>query len=81
MSQRGVEQSVARRAHHPEAAGSSPAPATIEKAPILGLFPFLHCAHFGDFCNFTTKIRHFEIAVLDRIELPACFFDEYANWP
>ena len=28
---RGVEQSVARRAHNPEVVGSSPSPATIKK--------------------------------------------------
>jgi hypothetical protein len=27
----------------------------------------------------TTNLRHFEIMVWDRIELLACFFDEYAN--
>ncbi len=38
----GVEQLVARRAHNPEVAGSSPAPATKTKAPILVLLLFKH---------------------------------------
>ena len=38
-SRRGVEQSVARRAHNPEVVGSSPSPATIKKvAHISGRF-------------------------------------------
>ena len=44
---RGVEQMVARRAHNPEAAGSSPAPATahilIESLEIM--FLIIQCTH------------------------------------
>ena len=35
-SRRGVEQSVARRAHNPEVVGSSPSPATIKKVAHKG---------------------------------------------
>ena len=40
---RGVEQLVARRAHNPEVAGSSPVPATRipRAATVLGIFPAL----------------------------------------
>ena len=37
---RGVEQQVARRAHNPKVAGSSPVPAT-RKPSFTGLFSFL----------------------------------------
>ena len=33
---RGVEQLVARRAHNPKVVGSSPAPATKRKSPLIG---------------------------------------------
>jgi hypothetical protein len=38
---RGVEQLVARWAHNPKAAGSSPAPATINKKPAESGFFYL----------------------------------------
>ena len=45
QSHRGVEQLVARRAHNPEAGGSSPSPATIkDKSRGLSFFaPWLFC--------------------------------------
>ena len=46
---RGVEQLVARRAHNPEAAGSSPVPAT-KKVPdaTASVFLYLKCEHVFD---------------------------------
>ena len=46
-SRRGVEQSVARRAHNPEAGGSSPSPATMngavtQLARVVGSYPACH---------------------------------------
>ena len=38
---RGIEQSVARWAHNPKVAGSSPAPATIEDGQVFFTSPFL----------------------------------------
>ena len=35
---RGVEQLVARWAHNPKVAGSSPVPATQIKGPLIGVF-------------------------------------------
>ena len=74
-----MEQSVARRAHNPEAAGSSPAPATTKKAPILGLFPFPSYVQITHFRGLTTKLRHFEITALGMIVPPFRFLDEYAE--
>ena len=58
---RGVEQMVARRAHNPEVAGSSPVPATksvtvvdtISTTVIFCLFPFWGCFRHetGDISN------------------------------
>ena len=45
---RGVEQLAARRAHNPEAAGSSPAPA-IQLLVIQGVFFYLY-APFDSIC-------------------------------
>jgi hypothetical protein len=39
-SYRGVEQLVARWAHNPKVAGSSPVPATQIKGPLIGVFLF-----------------------------------------
>jgi len=55
-----------------------PSPATTEKAPILGLFPFLSCVKNGLFRGLTTKLRQFEIEALGMIEPLSRFFDEYA---
>ena len=47
----GVEQLVARRAHNPEAGGSSPSPATKQDSP-SGLSFF--CPHYPTFCIITS---------------------------
>ena len=40
VNDRGVEQLVARRAHNPKVAGSSPAPATKKTASLVEAVPF-----------------------------------------
>ena len=52
---RRVEQLVARRAHNPEVAGSSPAPATTKRTVKRQVLPFFSFAFgqnlkFGEFC-------------------------------
>ena len=51
VQNRGVEQLVARRAHNPEAGGSSPSPATKQDSP-SGLSFF--CPHYPTFCIITS---------------------------
>jgi len=55
-----------------------PSPATTEKAPILGLFPFPSYVQITHFRGLTTKLRHFEITALGMIEPSFRFLDEYA---
>ena len=55
---RGVEQSVARRAHNPKVEGSSPSPATIyggvaQLARAFGSYP--ECHLFESDCRYQTK--------------------------
>ena len=46
QSHRGVEQLVARRAHNPEAGGSSPSPATKKKTLNFSASFFAYCCAF-----------------------------------
>ncbi len=59
-TQRRVEQLAARRAHNPEVAGSSPAPAKIEKSSKGRLFWFIRQDEKGELgCDRTgSKLRH-----------------------
>ena len=49
QAHRGVEQLVARRAHNPEAGGSSPSPATKQAKTSLrtGFFAFIPAVYSG----------------------------------
>ncbi len=58
QSNRGVEQLVARRAHNPEAGGSSPSPATkrtdVEKS--ASVFSYIATGNCELVCNFRKEL-------------------------